>query len=77
MATDDTTTKAIAANLTAMNVMLFEARELSIEAVKCIQQGRRNEAIGCTGGLKELLQQSAALYAAAIALHRTAKLKGE
>lgn len=73
MTNDTITIKAIAANLEALEQLLYEANVRASEAVATIQQGERNGAIGAVLGLDQTLDAARALYSAAIALHRTAR----
>jgi hypothetical protein len=61
---------AIAANLSALRVLLAEALERATEAESAIKAGEVNQAIGAALGLDALLQSASALYTAALTLHR-------
>jgi len=63
-------TGAIAANITALSEVLYEAGQRATEASNAIRLGKRNEAIGGIMGLDEILATAQALHGAAIALHR-------
>jgi hypothetical protein len=65
-------TLAITANLAVLHSILANAAERSAEAHELILRGERNGAIGAISGLDSILDDAKALYAAAIALHRTA-----
>jgi hypothetical protein len=61
---------AILANLSALRMTLAGALERAEDAENAIRQGEINQAIGAVHGLDTMLQEAAALYAAALALHR-------
>ncbi|MCB1784451.1 MAG: hypothetical protein KDI13_10720 [Alphaproteobacteria bacterium] len=62
---------AIAANLAALSQRLTEAASLAEQAHAAMTQGEQNQAIGTILDFDRLLQEAQALYAAAIALHRS------
>jgi hypothetical protein len=68
----DTTIKnaAILANLSALRMTLTIALERAADAENAIKLGEVNQAIGAVHGIDTMLQDAAALYAAALALHR-------
>ena len=68
--TNDTITTAIAANLEALNALLNEASLCAADAVTAMRQGEQNGAIGAALRIEDMLKQAAALYGAAVALHR-------
>lgn len=71
--TDDTIiNNAIAANLEAMESLLYEANTRASEAVASICQGQRNMAMGAVVGIESLLNDARALYGAAVSLQRMA-----
>ena len=61
---------AILANLYALRMTLAGALKRAEDAENAIQQGEINQAIGAVHGIDAMLQDAAALYAAALALHR-------
>lgn len=63
---------AIAANLEAMESLLYEANTRASEAVASARQGQRNMAMGAVIGIESLLTDVRALYGAAISLQRMA-----
>ncbi|WP_395664426.1 hypothetical protein [Methylocella sp.] len=60
----------ILANLSALRATLAEALERATEAENVIKAGEQNQAIGTALGIDEMLQNAAALYAAALIFHR-------
>lgn len=68
--TSDIQLSAIAANLSALQVLLRDAATRSAEALGFIQHGERQGAIGALVGLDSVLDNSYALFVAALALHR-------
>ena len=62
---------AIAANLAALSQRLTEAASLAEQAHTAMTQGEQNQAIGTILDFDRLLPEAQALYAAAIALHRS------
>lgn len=72
--TDKTKTviqNAIAANLAALSQRLIEAASLAEQAHVAMTQGEQNQAIGTILDFDQILPEAQALYAAAIALHRS------
>lgn len=72
--TDKTKTviqNAIAANLAALSQRLTEAAHLVEQAHAVMTQGEQNQAIGTIIDFDRILPEAQALYAAAIALHRS------
>lgn len=65
-----TKTTTIAANLEALEKILYEANVRASEAVAAIKQNEVNQAIGCALGIEDMLKQAAALYGAAVVIHR-------
>jgi hypothetical protein len=61
---------AILANLYALRMTLAGALKRAEDAENAIQHGEVNQAIGAVHGIDTMLQDAAALYAAALALHR-------
>lgn len=61
---------AILANLSALRMRLAGALERATDAENAIKLGEVNQAIGAAIGIDAMLQDAAALYAAALALHR-------
>ena len=61
---------AICANLSALRMTLAGALERAEDAENAIKLGEINQAIGAVHGIDAMLQDAAALYAAALALHR-------
>ena len=72
MADDTIIINAIAANLEAMESLLYEANVRASEAAASARQGQRNMAMGAVIGIESLLTDVRALYGAAISLHRMA-----
>lgn len=70
---DRTRTKALAANLAALEQLLKEAAWRSAEGCQRFNEGKRNAAIGGILGLEETLADAAALYRAIMLLHRRAR----
>lgn len=70
MTDDKIIMNAIAANLEAMESLLYEANTRASEAAASARQGQRNMAIGAVVGIESVLSDIRALYGAAIALHR-------
>ena len=70
MINEEMKTAAIATNLETLEKVLYEAKAHSSEAVAAIRRGEKNEAIGATLCIEEMLRQAMALYGAAIAIHR-------
>ena len=68
----DTTLKnaAILANLSALRMTLAGALERAADAEIAVKSGEINQAIGAAIGIDTMLQDAAALHAAALALHR-------
>jgi hypothetical protein len=62
---------AIAANLAALSQRLTEAASLAEQAHAAMTQGEQNQAIGTILDFDRILPEAQALYAAAIALHRS------
>ena len=62
---------AIAANLGALQTILTELAERSVEAHACILRGEQNMAMGTLLDFDAQLSDARALYAAALALHRS------
>jgi len=61
---------AICANLSLLCTTLACALQRAEEAKDAIRQGEINQAIGAALGIDTMLQDAAALHAAALALHR-------
>ncbi len=61
---------AILANLSVLRMTLAGALERAADAENAIKLGEVNQAIGAAMGLDTMLQDAAALHAAALALHR-------
>jgi len=61
---------AILANLSALRMTLAGALERAEDAENAVKSGEINQAIGAVHGIDTMLQDAAALYAAALALHR-------
>lgn len=61
---------AILANLSALRMTLAGALERAADAENAIKLGEVNQAIGAAIGIDTMLKDAAALYAAALALHR-------
>lgn len=76
MTDDKIIINAIAANLEAMESLLYEANARASEAVASARQGQRNMAIGAVVGIESLLTDVRSLYGAAISLQRMA-LRGK
>ena len=70
---DDTTNKAIAANLEALHALLSDVIVRVSEATEYMAHGNRNAAIGSMPGVGEFLEQALALYRAAVTLHRAGR----
>jgi hypothetical protein len=64
---------AIAANLSALRVTLSTALERATDAENAVREGEINQAIGAAHGIETMLQEAAALYTAALALHRSGR----
>lgn len=64
---------AILANLSALRATLAGALDRAEDAENAIKSGEVNQAIGAAHGIETLLQEAAALYAAALALHRSGR----
>ena len=62
---------AIAANLRALLTILAEIAERSVEAHAFILRGEHNMAMGDLPDFESQLSDARALYAAALALHRS------
>lgn len=62
---------AILANLSALRSTLAVALERAADAENAIASGEANQAIGAAMGIETMLDDAAALYAAALALHRS------
>lgn len=75
----DTTIRktAILANLSALRLTLAAALERATEAETAMQGGNANQAIGAAIGIETLIEDAAALYRAAIALHRSRPKSGK
>lgn len=65
---------AILANLSALRMTLAGALERAADAENAIKLGEVNQAIGAALGVETMLQEAAALHAAALALHRSGRL---
>jgi hypothetical protein len=61
---------AILANLSALRMTLADALTRAEDAETAVKSGEINQAIGAAMGLDTMLQDAAALHAAALALHR-------
>jgi len=61
---------AILANLSALRMTLADALKRAEDAENAIKLGEVNQAIGAALGVETMLQEAAALHAAALALHR-------
>jgi hypothetical protein len=61
---------AILANLSALRMTLAGALERAADAENAVKLGEINQAIGAAIGIDTMLQEAAALHAAALALHR-------
>ena len=61
---------AILANLYALRMTLAGALKRAEDAENAVKSGEINQAIGAVHGIDTMLQDAAALYAAALALHR-------
>ena len=66
---------AILANLSALRMTLAGALERATDAEDAVKSGEINQAIGAVHGLDTMLQDATALYAAALALHRSGRRK--
>jgi hypothetical protein len=66
---------AILANLSALRMTLAGALERAADAENAIKLGEVNQAIGAVHGLDTMLQDATALYAAALALHRSGRMQ--
>ena len=64
---------AILANLYALRMTLAGALEQAADAENALRQGEINQAIGAALGIDTMLQEAAALHAAALALHRSGR----
>jgi hypothetical protein len=64
---------AILANLSALRMTLAGALERAADAENAIKLGEVNQAIGAAMGVETMLQDAAALHAAALALHRSGR----
>jgi hypothetical protein len=64
---------AICANLSALRMTLAGALERAEDAENAVKSGEINQAIGAAMGIDTMLQDAAALYAAALALHRSGR----
>ncbi|MGH6810796.1 MAG: hypothetical protein ACREDM_00125 [Methylocella sp.] len=64
---------AILANLSALRATLAGALERATDAENAIKIGEVNQAIGAAHGIESILQDALALYAAALALHRSGR----
>jgi len=64
---------AILANLSALRMTLAIALERAADAENAIKLGEVNQAIGAALGVETMLQEAAALHAAALALHRSGR----
>ena len=64
---------AILANLSALRMTLAGALERAADAENAIKGGQINQAIGAALGIETMLQEAAALYTAALALHRSGR----
>lgn len=64
---------AILANLSALRMTLAGALERAADAENAIKIGEVNQAIGAAMGIDTMLQDAAALYTAALALHRSGR----
>jgi len=64
---------AILANLSVLRATLAGALERATDAENAIKSGEINQAIGAVHGLDTMLQDATALYAAALALHRSGR----
>ncbi len=61
---------AILANLSALRMTLAGALERATDAENAAKSGQINQAIGAAMGIDTMLQDAAAFYGAALALHR-------
>jgi hypothetical protein len=61
---------AICANLYALRMTLADALTRAEDAENAVKSGEINQAIGAVHGIDTMLQDAAALHAAALALHR-------
>ena len=61
---------AIAANLSALRAILWEALLRAEDADTAAIEGQINQAIGAALGIETMLDQACALFGAALALHR-------
>ena len=61
---------AITANLAALAQRLTDAADLARQAHDAMKEGEQNQAIGTIISFEQLLPEAAALFNAAIALHR-------
>jgi len=64
---------AILANLSALRITLAGALERAEDAENAVKSGEVNQAIGAAMGIDTMLQDAAALHAAALALHRSGR----
>ncbi len=64
---------AILANLSALRATLAGALEFATDAETAIKNGEVNQAIGAALCIETMLQDAAALYTAALALHRSGR----
>jgi len=67
---DSAIKNAIQANLSALRMTLALALERAADAENAIKSGEVNQAMGAAMGIETMLDDAAALYAAALALHR-------
>jgi hypothetical protein len=68
---------AILANVSSLRSTLAAALERATEAEAIMQDGHTNQAIGAAIGIETLIEDAAALYRAAIALHRSRHKSGK
>ena len=64
---------AICGNLYALRMTLADALTRAENAENAVKSGEINQAIGAVHGIDTMLQDAAALYAAALALHRSGR----
>ncbi len=67
---DSVRVKATAANLAALDSLLFDLSSRSAEARRLIERGECDGAIGTVLDMERVLDDAKALYGAAIVLHR-------
>ena len=67
---------AIRALLEVLNGFLIDASELSKSAVKAIESGKCNQAIGTILDLERMLPAAQALYTTIVTLHRLPRKGG-